>query len=227
MTVRHAVYFAPPPAHPLWRAGCEWLQRDATAAACPPPLRAHVREPWRYGFHATLKPPMRLAEGRDEASLHQAVAQLAQRTPRFEMPALSVQPLGDFLALQPVTPLPAAHPLRRLADSCVLALDAWRAPPSAQETQRRLKMALDDEQRALLQRHGYPHVLGRWRFHMTLTDALPADETLWATLQHEAARHFEAALAEPLVCDAICLFVEPAPGAPFCLAQRFALGRAS
>jgi hypothetical protein len=221
---RHALYYAPPPTHALWRAGCEWLQRDPSSAIAPPPRRAHVQEPWRYGFHATLKPPMRLADGRDEASFHDAVERLAQRTPRFAMPALSVQWLSGFLALRPAEPLSRAHPLHRLADDCVVQLDPWRAPPSPDELRRRLKRPLGDEQRDHLQRYGYPHVLAHWRFHMTLTDTLPHDDAaLRAAMQHEAERHFAAALREPLVSEALCVFVEPAPGEPFRLARRFPL----
>lgn len=226
MNHRYALYYAPSPTHALWRAGCEWLQRDPSSAEAPAPQRAHVREPWRYGFHATLKPPMRLAEGRDESSLHDAVERLAQRTPAFAMPALSVQWLSGFLAIRPAEPLSRRHPLHRLADDAVTQLDAWRAPPTPEETHRRLKLRLDDEQQDLLQRYGYPHVMARWRFHMTLTDSLPHDMGLRAALQRETERHFKTALAQPLVCDAICLFVEPAPGAPFRLAQRFALAPA-
>ncbi len=225
MTARYALYYAPPPKHPLWRAGCDWLQRDPSTPAAPPPKRSHVHEPWRYGFHGTLKPPMRLAEGRDATSLHEAIAQLAQRTPRFDMPPLQVQWLGTFLALRPVEALSRKHPLHRLADDCVVQLDPWRAPPTPEEMHRREKLSIDDEQRELLQRYGYPHVMGRWRFHMTLTDALPADDRLRANLRREAEQHFAAALAEPLVCDAICLFVEPAPGKPFLLAQRWPLAQ--
>lgn len=223
MNPRHALYYAPPPTHPLWQAGCDWLQRDPTAADAPAPQRPHVREPWRYGFHATLKPPMRLAPGRDAASLREAVEKLAQRTPRFEMPALSVQWLSGFLALRPAEPLSRRHALHRLADDCVAQLDAWRAPPTPDEAHRRQKLRLDDEQQDLLQRFGYPHVMGRWRFHMTLSDPLPPDVGLRAALQREAERHFRSALAQPLPCDAICLFVEAAPGQPFRLMQRFPL----
>lgn len=223
MNQRHALYYAPPPTHALWRAGCEWLQRDPAAPEAPPPQRAHVREPWRYGFHATLKPPIRLADGRDEASLLEAIEHLAQRTAAFEMPALSVQWLSGFLALRPIETLSRRHPLHRLADECVARLDPWRAPTTPEETQRRLKLRLDDEQQDLLQRYGYPHVMGRWRFHMTLTDALPHDSGLRAAMQAEAERCFAAALAQPLVCDSLCLFVEPAPGAPFRLVRRFPL----
>lgn len=223
MTPRYAVYYTPPPSHPLWHAGCDWLQRDPMAAEARAPTRAHVGEPWRYGFHATLKPPMRLAAGRDEAAWREAVRELAQATPRFAMPALSVQWLGDFMALRPVASLLPAHPLHRLADACVTELDAWRAPLSPDELKRRLAAPLDAIQRELLQRHGYPHVLSRWRFHMTLTDSLPADAGLREALYRAAAAHFATALGEPLACDALCLFIEPAPGEPLRLLQRFAL----
>jgi hypothetical protein len=187
------------------------------------PTRAHVGEPWRYGFHATLKPPMRLAPGRGEAGLRQALQQLARATPRFAMPALSVQWLGDFMALRPVGPLIPAHPLHRLADACVTGLDAWRAPLSAEELAHRLAAPLDGAQRELLQRYGYPHVLTQWRFHMTLTDSLPGDPGLREPLHQAASAHFAAALGQPLACDAISLFIEPAPGEPLRLLQRFAL----
>lgn len=223
MSSRYAVYYAPPPSHALWHAGCDWLQRDPWANEARRPTRAHVGEPWRYGFHATLKPPLRLAVGRDEAHLREAVAQLAHRTPRFVMPALSVQWLANFLALQPESPLPAAHPLHRIAAACVTELDGWRAEPTADELKRRLATPMSAEQRALWRRHGYPHVLGHWRFHMTLTDSLPPDASLRDELLQAAQHHFAAALRPPLAFDALSVFVEPAPGQPFRLLHRYPL----
>ena len=89
--------------------------------------------------------------------------------------------------------------------------------------QRREAAFHDDDQRDLLRRHGYPHVLNRWRFHMTLTDSLPAEPGLCDTLHQAASSHFAAALAQPLACDALSLFIEPAPGQPFRLLQRYPL----
>lgn len=220
---RYAVYYTPPPSHALWHAGCDWLQRDPSSDEARQPTHAHVGEPWRYGFHATLKPPMRLAAGCSEAGLREAIAALARRTPRFEMPALSVQWLADFIALRPVALLVPSHPLWQLADACVTELDAWRAQPSPDELQRRLASPLTAAQRVLLQRHGYPHVLGQWRFHMTLSDSLPPDAALRDTLHHAASQHFAAALSQPLACDALSLFIEPAPGQPFRLLHRYRL----
>ena len=218
MSARYGIYYTPPPDHPLWHAGCEWLGRDPSVPAVTPPARVGVNEPWRYGFHATLKPPMRLIDGRDEANLRTALSDLAKRTPSFEMPPLSVQPLGDFIALRPVDPLQPDHPLRQLADACVTELDGLRAPASAEEQQRRQALVLSDGERDALQRHGYPYVLEHWRFHMTLTDR-HADVLLPA-----ATEHFAAALSQPLGCDALSLFVESASGQPFRLVHRFALG---
>lgn len=218
---RYALYFAPPSAHALARAGAAWLGRDAADPADHRPAPPERGDPWRYGFHATLKPPMRLQRGDDEAGLFNAIAALAAAIPAFEMPALEVAMLSGFLALRPREPLAREHALWRLADACVQELDDWRAPPEAAETARRQALSLDAEQQALLARWGYPHLLQRWRFHLTLSNRAPS-----AALTQAAREHFAIALAEPLRCEDLCLFVEPAPGAPLQLARRFRLGAA-
>ncbi|MCU0855258.1 MAG: DUF1045 domain-containing protein, partial [Rhodobacteraceae bacterium] len=57
--------------------------------------------PRRYGFHATLKPPFRLAEGRSAEELRAAVAELAAATSAIRGARLHLQRLGPFLALVP------------------------------------------------------------------------------------------------------------------------------
>lgn len=221
---RLAVYFAPPPGHALWLAGCAWLGRDPARHDDPggaPPLRSH---PWRYGFHATLKPPLRLRAPHRPDDFHAAVAALAARHAAFEMPPLEVAWPDDFMALQPRDALAPTHPLRMLADACVTELDALRAAPDAAELQRRLTPQLDARQRQHLHEYGYPHVLDRWQFHMTLSDTLPpGPDASREALATQARAHFAAALAQPLRCDALCVFAEAAPGAPLLLTHRFAL----
>lgn len=216
---RYAVYFAPPDSHPLGRAGSGWLGDER-------PAREGVEQPWRYGFHATLRPPMALAAGASPADFAQAVSALAARTRRFAMPPLAVAWLGDFLALRPAPDIDARHPLHGLADACLRELDAWRAPiTEAQVAQRLATGPLDAEQQELLRRWGYAHVLERWRFHMTLSNTMPPDADLRRQWMDAARRHFAAALGEPLECDSVCVFVEATPGAPFVLALRIALAR--
>jgi hypothetical protein len=217
MSRRYAVYWTPEPGHPLWHAGCAWLGRDATgrAAGPPPPGRA---APWRYGFHATLKPPMQLAEGVEAITLQIALAALAGTVPAFALPSLQVQTLSDFVALR-LARTPAA--LHSLADRCVTELDCFRRPPDPGELARR-KDGLDDEQFNLLRRWGYPHVLHRWRFHMTLSDAL-AEPLQRELLRQEAEAWFEPELAAPLRVESLALFEEASPGAALECTARFVL----
>lgn len=223
--MRHAVYFAPSMRHPLWTAGCAWLGRepDGLSADAGPALSLRS-SPWRYGFHATLKAPMALADGVHKADWLGAVHVVAQRHRRFEMPPLAVGMLADFIALRPAVSIDAAHPLRRLADDCVLSLDRWRASPSVAERTRYSGASFSDRQRNQAARLGYPHVLDDWRFHMSLSNSLAGIETdRVAALRSAAERHFAAALALPLACDSLCVFVEPAPGRPFELRHRLPL----
>ena len=65
---RVAVYYAPLPDDPLFAASATWLGRDPESGApAPQPDIAGIAEvtaePRLYGFHATLKPPMRLPDG--------------------------------------------------------------------------------------------------------------------------------------------------------------------
>ncbi len=170
----------------------------------------------RYGFHATLKPPMRLAH--PWAALMEDAAALADSLAPFDLPALAVADLGGFLALRETAPCPALH---ALADACVTGLDAHRVPNDAAEVARRRKPGLSAAQDAMLLDWGYPHVLGTWRFHMTLTRRLSPEERAMVLPRAEAS--FAAALALPRRVEDICLFTQPSPGAPFLLAERLPL----
>ena len=227
---RYAVYLTPPADHALWLAGCAWLGRDPTRGpALAAPAREIVRSPWRYGFHATLKAPMRLAAGVNEAAFLAAVRGVARDHVVFSMPRLEVGRLDDFLALRPTVPLAPDHPLRRLADDCVIRLDRWRARPTVAELRRQMKPGLDARQRSQVTALGYAFVLDDWRCHFTLSGSLSGiDAPDAAALRAAADRHFESVLGESWRCDALSVFVEPAPGEPFELRARAVLsvGRA-
>lgn len=173
-------------------------------------------DPARYGFHATLKPPFGLAEMAEAAALERELAAFARRQTPFTLPPLAVGPIGRFVALITTADCP---PLQRLADSSVALFDSFRRPPTADELARRRQAGLSPREDELLERWGYPYVFDAWRFHMTLTGRLKPDE------QDEAIRFLAPwlapALTEPVVVDALSLFHEDRPGAPFRLIRRF------
>ena len=233
MSYRYAIYWAPPAGSPLAKIGEAWLGRNAAAHHAierPAPMgfsqdeiEAATAEPRRYGLHATLKPPFRLAAGCSAAALEEALAEFARETPPVAGPALRLKRIGRFLAL---TPAARAPKLDALAAACVERFDDFRAPAEAAELARRRTAALSPAQEANLVRWGYPYVMAEFRFHVSLTGAI--ESGLAERLEPVLAERFAAAMVPPLEINELALFTESAPGAPFRLARRFALtGRGS
>ncbi|MGE0092949.1 MAG: DUF1045 domain-containing protein [Alphaproteobacteria bacterium] len=226
--MRYAIYFIPESDTALAHFGASWLGRDVESnravAQAPVPgfdsgaLSALTAEPRRYGFHATLKPPFALAQGRTEAQLLDAVAHLASTDMTFALPPLRLAAIGRFLALAPAMPHPR---INALADSCVAALDEFRAPPSESELTRRRAARLTAAQDALLVRWGYPYVFDEYRFHMTLTGSLDATtrERLMPVLNALA----EQVANRPVPVASLSVVVEPSQGDDFVLLKRVPL----
>lgn len=229
MSVRYAIYLAPPGDGPLWAFGSSIIGYDAETGAelVAPDLSGFdlatwhdlTAEPRRYGFHGTLKAPFRLAEGRSEADLVAAVAALAQGHHVFELAALEVQALGSFIAIVPACPVPA---LLDLAADAVRELDAFRAPLSDAEIARRRPERLSQRQRELLDLYGYPYVLEEFRFHMTLTGPLP-EEVQPHALNALCAAYAASPAHRPVAVADIALYRQDRPDARFRLRHRLPL----
>ena len=230
--MRYAIYFAPEPASSFEALAASWLGRDAATGKCVehPDLNglgaselAEITGPARrYGFHATLKAPFRLAEGVSEADMVAAMEVFAGRTDAFEIPSLRVGRLEGFLALVPAGPAPA---LNAFANSVVEAFEPLRAPLTDREIERRNPESLSSGELRNLMRWGYPYVFDRFRFHMTLTTRLA--EPGITRIEAAASAHFAPVLAGPVAVRELTLFVEPEPGAPFEIHSRtpLALGQ--
>jgi putative phosphonate metabolism protein len=228
---RYAIYWAPPTGSALAGLGESWLGRsveDGNALARrtlpgigPAELEAATVEPRRYGLHATLKPPFRLAEGKSAAGLAQALDDFARRSPAVVAPPLRLKRIGRFLALVPSARAPA---LDALAAACVASFDAFRAPADAAEIARRRAAALTPSQEANLARWGYPYVMEEFRFHVSVTGAIAP--RLAERLEPLLAELFGPAMVPPLEIGDLALFAEPAPGAPFGLVRRVMLAPA-
>jgi len=221
---RVALFYAPETDDPLFAAGATWLGRDPESGApAPQPdvpgIAALTEAPRLYGFHATLKPPMRLRPGVTWSKVLDEAAGLAASVAPFDLPFLRVANLDGFLALRETEP---SMPLQALCDLCVAQMEPLRAPPETSELERRRAGCLSAAQEALLRRWGYPYVFGAWSFHMTLTRRLDARERnpYLAAAEH----HFARASLEPRRVTTLCLFTQPAPGEPFLIVERLKLG---
>jgi hypothetical protein len=211
---RLAVYVVPE--GPLYRRGADWLGWDMVAGReVPQPVIPGLpvassdltATPGKYGFHGTIKPPFRLAGGRDAAGLEAALNDLAARLAPVRCAPLGVRALRGFVALVPASTCP---PLVELAETVVRDLDGWRAAPGAEELARRRKTGLSPRQEAMLADWGYPYVMDEFRFHLTLTGKMP--EARAAEVESALAAHFADMLTAPFVVGSLCLAGEAADG---------------
>ena len=227
---RYAAFLAPSLDSAWWRAGSQWLGRDAASetALVQPVLHGVSTSdqqritavPRRYGWHATLKAPFAMASGLELSTLRSSLGHIGRLWAPLTMTSLQVVLLDDFLAL---VPRGDASAVNALAGACVTGLHAFAAPLSPGELARRRSAGLSAEEDALLVRWGYPFVMARFRFHFSLTGSLHGTppETVLA-LKAAAARWFDA--LPPCRFEAVSLFVEPRPGADFVCLEQIGLG---
>lgn len=213
--IRYALYYTPAPGSVLAAYGARILGADSVFTGDAARAVAITAEPRIYGFHATLKAPMRLAPGVTETDLLDAAATLAGQREPVPVGRLAVALMGDVAALVPEEP-PAD--LGLFAAECVAWLDPLRAPLTEAERARRRPEHLDARRRTLLDRWGYPHVFDTFRFHMTLTGRLaPEDRETWLASLRQAY-----ADAPAVVIDAISI-VRQDGAEPFRLLHRIPL----
>jgi putative phosphonate metabolism protein len=232
MSQRFAVYYAPAVTDLLWDRAAVWLGRDpASGLTFDGPVAGIDRRrllnltqsAGRYGFHATLKPPMALAPGRTEDELRAAMQQAASERSPVALGKLTIANIDGFLALVPAQSDNVQ--LQDLAASVVETFEPFRAPLSPRDRAARATRGLTARQEELLDAYGYPHVFDEFRFHMTLTDRLSGadhDEVLVA-----ARTWFGPVLDQEVTLDRLVLFHERENQLPFRRVAEFALGRRS
>jgi putative phosphonate metabolism protein len=222
---RYAIYFTAAQGSALDRFGSALLGYDAYGGdnvpfpdGLPADWRELTQDPCKYGFHATLKAPIALAEGRTEAQ----VAGACQLFAEMARPVPVIQPIVDsisgFIAVIPAEP---SAELEVLAAEATKAFEPFRAPLSAEDRARRNPDRLTPRQREYLDRWGYPYVFEQFRFHMTLTGRLPAErrEPVVAMLRER----FAAAGIGQLAIDAIALCRQENPNSRFRVIGRWRL----
>ncbi len=228
---RHAIYAVPRPDHLLAALGRTVLGRDVETGdvmADGPRLVGQEAPRWfeltrsarHYGFHATLKAPIRLATGRSLSEFAVAVDTLAARLTPVSV-RLRAAEIGGFGALIPFG-ADDAERVEALGAEAVQALDEFRQPASDDELARRRGANLTVRQDEFLVRWGYPYVLDEFRFHMTLSDRLrdPAERTSVLAALADAARD---AVAEPWLIEDLVVVTQLADDEPFVVTSRHRL----
>ncbi len=225
---RYAIYFVPSPDGVFAAFGTRAIGYDVSTGAPVPfhddaAFRALAPEKWsespaRYGFHATLMAPFKLADGESEAGLVEAVDHLAGRLWAVDLGHLAVRELGRFLALTPKGPTTA---IDQLAVSCVITLEPFRAPLAPADLSRRLAAPLTPRQSGYVEQFGYPYVLDEFRFHMTLTGPIP-DENRRAKARTALAALYQP-LDRPQCVDALTICRQPDRDGPFRVLSRHPL----
>lgn len=228
MTERFAIYFAPSATSNLWERAATWLGRDANdgdlfngpvAGIDRDRLLNLTQSANRYGFHATLKAPMALADGYNEASLRAALDEFAARHRPVNLGKLRLASLQGFLALMVDGENEA---LADFAAHVVEDFDPFRAPMSTKDYAARASKGLNERQIELLDAYGYPYVFEQFRFHMTLTDRLGDEDA--QDIAQAAATWFGPVLEDEVILDRLSLFHEPEAGKPFRRVGDFRLG---
>lgn len=211
---RYAVYFSPEPETALAKFGSKWLGLDIASNKIQASPTPYVESPRRYGFHATLKAPMRLADGVGFNDFRSGVERLASQLKSIELGVLRLDQIGDFLALK--TDHKYHEAVSDIAWRCTKELDIFRAPLSHEERKKRSNLTPAESEN--LERWGYPYVNDSFRFHMTLTSSLSQDDLTTAIKT-----------VAPMVPDettklnSICIFGDPGSLKPFEFVECFDL----
>ncbi|MEY2992343.1 MAG: hypothetical protein RI946_1737, partial [Pseudomonadota bacterium] len=141
---RYAIYHLPiGDFHELGSAWLGWNNRLGTH--CVPTLGQDwiVERPKKYGFHATIKAPFRIADGCSARDLIDAFDTFCQSTSPITTGACNLRRIGRFLAITPTDPL---SDLNDLAARSVKYFDAFRAPLEQDDIDRRRKSRLTPDQ---------------------------------------------------------------------------------
>ena len=231
---RFAIYYAPAADTALWRFGSSVLGYDAaTGEAVPHPDAAIdwagvTVAPRRYGFHATLKAPCHLADGVTVGDVIRLAAEVARAVAPVTIDGLQVRQLGRFVALVPRGDTPEQDVAQKaqvsgLAQAIVEAFEPMRQSLSQSDRSRFARRELTPRQQENLALFGYPHVREDFRFHMTLSDALPGGKAERFPLWDRLRTMYEAVDTGPIAIDQLVVCAQPDRQSPFKIAARFPL----
>lgn len=222
MFERYAIFYTP--VDEFATVGAAWLGWDSALGCAVPHLDVAgvdvmrmTDTPRKYGLHATLKAPFRLAAGGTLTELQQVAAAFAARQAAFDIGALELRSDRGFVALRPQG---AQAQLQGFATEIVKQFDHVRAPLTEADIARRRKANLTERQDRQMLDWGYPFIFDDFHFHLTLSGAVSQGDA--AQLMDALSTQVMPVVPSPFVIDAITVMGQDSAGM-FHQIQRYAL----
>ncbi len=223
LTPRYAIYYSPDPGSPLAAFSQAWFGPDSKLKS--PLTREYIDSitagSRRYGFHGTLKPPFELSPTLSLDGLMETARVFARIVAPVELPPLEVAVIGKFIAL---TPAYESAALEKLAAACVRAFEAFRVPMTPEQITQYKQNKLTVHQEQMLKHWGYPYVMEEFRFHMSVTDRIEADDERERVMT-ELAKIAAPVLGKPMMVKAITVFRQIGSNEPMVPVERIPFGR--
>jgi hypothetical protein len=230
---KYAVYWVPKGTDALARFGTSWTgwcaergehrprgEFPGVSAAVP----AITRQVWRHGFHAVIKAPFRLQEGRSRFSVEHALARVIEESVAFRLPSLRLAVIGGSVAA--LVPHQDCAALGALVDRVGEAMAPLETAPPANgfaETPALDGIAVGTIGEGIESLVQLP-ATDAHRFHMPLTDRLPL-ETAFRVME-ELQPLLEPLMGEPRRLHDVALMGDPGEGRPLRVLQRYDLSDA-
>lgn len=195
----------------------EWSNPNLTVPfADTDQWQSWTAKPAHYGFHATIKAPFEMAEGKTEKQLKEDLEVFCQSKKPLALPGLSPSSRNGFNSL---TIASQSSELTNLVFDCVKTFEPYRAPITAADIERRNPASLSERQKRYLHEFGYPSVGEEFWFHMTLS----GQATDSAFAEWLSATYRDLVTEAPLF-DRLCVFYQPDRQTPFVQLSEHLIG---
>lgn len=224
---RYAVYWVPENTDPLAQFGASWTGWCSERGEHRPrgefrgvsvDIPAITRRIWRHGFHAVVKAPFRLQDGRSRFFVEHALEQAIEQSVAFRMPRLRLAVVGGYVAaLVPHQTCAALGALVIRIDEAMSPLDA--ASPNG------IAEAPNGPTAGIVRKDIEPLVqlptAEAHRFHIPLTDRLDL-ETAFEVME-QLRPLLEPMLDLPRQLRDVALMGDPGEGRPLRVLERYNL----
>jgi len=178
--------------------------------------RSWTAKPAHYGFHATIKAPFEMAEGKTKEQLFDDLESFCQSKSPLKLPGMAPSSREGFNSLTITDQSPE---LTELVFDCVKTFEPYRAPIKTADIERRNPETLSAKKLSYLREFGYPTVGDEFWFHMTLSSQ--TSDNAFGTWLSDT---YSKLVPEAPMFDRLCVFYQPDRQTPFVQLSEHMIG---